>query len=62
MIKSCLSCVHFEDRTHFCRKNPPQVVLGRNYDHRGDEVVFSATFFPKIDRPELDYCSEWKKR
>jgi len=60
MKKCCNNCIHLDKRTLFCRRNPPTPVLGKNYDKNDVEVVFSTTLFPKIIKPELDWCSEFK--
>jgi len=60
--RSCSNCFYFEERTSFCRRFPPQPVMGRNWNSSDEEVVFSATIFPKIDRPTMDYCGEWERR
>ena len=53
----CKNCQWFEERTRFCRKNPPVPSTKRNRD--GKEVITSL--FPKITYPETDYCSFWEK-
>lgn len=55
MDKKCSNCKYFEERTHFCRLNPPQPVIflaeyqGHNYK--------TSSKFPVITNPNLDYCS-----
>jgi len=52
--KCCWNCVHFEERTHFCRATPPSPVI--IYD--GNERMEGATSkFPVITKPHCDYCS-----
>lgn len=50
----CINCSHYEERTGFCRANPPtpyhEVVNGRH-------IITSK--FPKIQNPNLDYCALW---
>ena len=53
----CLNCKWFEERTCFCRKNPPQVVI--QYANR---MAFPSSIFPKITVPVIDWCSEFKNK
>jgi len=50
----CKNCKHFEERSRFCRKNPPQVLNVFKKDL--DEMVI-ASIFPVIKLSEVDYCS-----
>jgi len=59
--KSCSICYYFEERTGFCRRNPPTVVLGRNLNHSGEDVIFSTTLWPKPDQNTRDWCGEFER-
>lgn len=50
--KCCLNCRFFDQRTAFCRLNPPQVVL--QYVNR---IAYPTAAYPKIPVPNLDWCS-----
>lgn len=53
----CRNCKNFEERTNFCRLNPPQMVeveYTDKYTHKIQRSV--ASKFPTISMPELDYC------
>jgi hypothetical protein len=58
--KVCNDCAYFEERTHFCRKNPPSVVVFSQEieDEHGGIKTFTkaATKFPVISKPDLDFC------
>lgn len=51
--KCCLNCKWFEERTGFCRKNPPQSIpvyvkgIGQ----------LTNNVWPKIPMPNVDWCS-----
>lgn len=50
----CANCKFWEERTGFCRKNPPkpiQVTAGKN--------PYCIGMFPKIGMPYLDFCYEF---
>lgn len=49
--KKCANCKFFEERTKFCRKNPPQA----NVVYENGKTFFTSTF-PKIQMPEIDFC------
>lgn len=49
----CKLCIYFEERTGFCRLNPPKSV--QMIDRNGDEYITSV--YPAIQKPELDWCS-----
>lgn len=57
----CKNCKFFEERTHFCRLNPPQPLIfpvknkGNNID-----LVYVAAKFPVINKPNIDFCSHFK--
>lgn len=55
---NCNNCIHFDQRTHFCRKAPPKPVVF--YDPKIKENKVSSKF-PVITLPELDYCSEFEE-
>lgn len=50
--KCCLNCKWFEERTGFCRANPPTPFP--MYIKNVGNINSSA--FPKISIPELDWC------
>lgn len=52
--KCCRTCIHFDDRTHFCRVAPPVPVVF--YDSKTRENKVSSKF-PVITLPDLDMCS-----
>ena len=64
VVETCQNCRFFEKRTHFCRINPPQVVvfLQVEKDVNGDQIFLnkSGTKFPCISLPDKDYCSNFK--
>ena len=47
----CWNCEKFERRTHFCRANPPQIVVFQD----GPENKVSSKF-PVVMKPAMDYC------
>ncbi len=47
----CWNCEKFERRTHFCRANPPQIVVFQD----GPENKVSSKF-PVVMKPSMDYC------
>ena len=47
----CWNCQKFERRTHFCRANPPQIVVFQD----GPENKVSSKF-PVVMKPNMDYC------
>lgn len=49
--KCCARCRYFEDRTCFCRYNPPIPVV---IDKNGQSFVTSV--YSKINIPALDWC------
>jgi len=53
--KCCFNCKFFDQRTAFCRLNPPQVVL--QYVNR---VAYPTAAYPKISVPFLDWCSHFE--
>jgi len=62
--KCCKHCIHFEERTHFCRLNPPIPMIfpienkGNNYNEI-DELTYVSSKFPVISRCTTDYCSHF---
>ncbi len=56
MEKNCNNCAYFEERTRFCRLNPPQPMTMVD----ADNYEFLTSKFPKIQNPILDFCSFWK--
>ena len=55
--KCCAKCRYFEDRTCFCRYNPPipVVVYGKN----GQSFV--TPVYSKINIPNIDWCQKFEK-
>lgn len=53
--KTCKKCMFFQERTGFCRLNPPEpVVIHKD----GQEHI---TFvFKKIPMPNVDFCFKFK--
>ena len=56
MNETCETCAFFEARTKFCRRNPPTSIVMEE-----DGKKFMTSSFPKIQMPQLDFCSEWQK-
>ena len=56
--KCCAKCRYFEDRTFFCRYNPPIPVpiQGKN----GQTTVTSV--YSKINIPALDWCQKFENK
>ena len=52
----CQDCKFFEERTRFCRKNPPMSVI--MVDHGKS---FMSSSFPKIQMPQIDFCFSFEK-
>lgn len=52
--KTCSTCMFFEPRTKFCRKNPPMPLTV-------DEKMtkYTTAIFAKIQMPDVDWCGEW---
>ena len=55
--KCCINCKYYDERTHFCRLNPPTPMI---FYSEGKQNVSSK--FPVITQPTLDYCSFFKIR
>ncbi len=56
--RSCANCRRFEDRTHFCRANPPVPMVFTD-PNTGEQKVSSK--FPVITMPQTDYCENHYK-
>lgn len=54
----CLNCKWFEERTGFCRCNPPQV-LALFVKGLGD---ITSSAFPKISMPHIDWCKSFDNK
>jgi len=55
--KCCFNCKYFEERTCFCRLNPPtpmNTIIG------GCQMTTSN--FPRISIPNLDWCGKFEFR
>lgn len=55
--KCCAKCRYFEDRTCFCRYNPPIPVV--TYGKNGQSFVTSV--YSKINMPLIDWCQKFEK-
>lgn len=55
--KCCAKCRYFEERTCFCRYNPPVPVV--TYAKNGQSFVTSV--YSKINLPLLDWCQKFDK-
>ena len=51
----CITCAYFEERSGFCRVNPPQPITIK--DSQGRSCVTSV--YPVIKKPMIDWCSMW---
>jgi len=64
--KNCASCVFFEQRSRFCRFNPPSVVVvyeeNQTYGNNDTEKVQYKfkSMYPTVVYPQLDWCSQYK--
>ena len=50
--KCCAKCRYFEQRTCFCRYNPPIPIV--SHDKNGQPFVTSV--YSRISMPEIDWC------
>lgn len=50
--RCCILCMHYENRSGFCRYDVPQVIQNKD--------GYYVSCFPKIACPMLDYCSHFK--
>ena len=55
--KVCQNCNKFDERTHFCRAEPPKIVVFIEED--GSNKVSSK--FPVITKPTMDWCEKYFK-
>lgn len=55
--KNCINCKFFEERTSFCRKEPPKPIV---VNENGQAYISSV--FAKIPMPQLDYCFQFQQR
>lgn len=53
--KCCQNCKFYDERTGFCRYNPPAIIM--SYVNR---MTFPNAVFPKISMPALDWCSKFE--
>jgi len=53
----CMNCKFFEQRTCFCRYNPPTPLVTTD-----KESTFVNAVFPKISFPKFDYCHKFIKK
>ena len=54
--KCCAKCRYFEERTCFCRYNPPTPIV--TYLKNGQSYVTSV--YSKINMPTLDWCQKFE--
>lgn len=64
--KNCASCEFFEQRSGFCRLNPPSVVIvyeeNKKYNSSSDKMSYKfKSMFPTIVYPQIDWCSNYKQ-
>lgn len=59
--KACINCQHFDDRTHFCRLNPPTPMVFYVYEGKEKKQNVSSKF-PTICRPDIDSCSHFSHK
>jgi hypothetical protein len=52
MEKCCKLCKYYEDRTRFCRLNPPTPVIIQKHEHD-----YINSVFPSIKYSDSDFCS-----
>ena len=55
--KCCAKCRYFEERTCFCRFNPPSPIV--TYTKSGQPFVTSV--YSKINMPMIDWCQKFEK-
>lgn len=55
--QSCLTCKYFEERSRFCRFNPPQPVMIET----GNGLTTSSKF-TVITKPDIDWCSKHEEK
>jgi hypothetical protein len=53
--KCCAKCKYFEERTGFCRYNPPIPVV----THRDDGSLCVTSVYSKINMPGIDWCQKF---
>lgn len=53
----CCNCRFFEERSGFCRRNPP-VPVALN----GKSGPYYMTMYPKIQNPRIDWCNEFSPK
>ena len=56
--KCCAKCQYFEDRTCFCRYNPPIPVVTSTKNGQS----FVTSVYSKINMPLIDWCQKFDKR
>lgn len=59
----CLNCLYFEERSSFCRLNPPNSIVIYEVDKYNQNQTVSKikSVFPTIVMPQLDWCSHFKE-
>jgi len=56
----CDNCKYFDERTHFCRLNPP-VPIVFSIVERGETKQNVSSKYPVITHSNLDFCSHFEK-
>jgi hypothetical protein len=56
----CKNCKFFEERSKFCRLNPPQPVV--TYEDENSMSYKIKSMFPTIHYPDIDWCSYFKEK
>ena len=54
----CINCRFYQERTGFCRYNPPNSV--QTFVKGIGEMITSV--WPKVPMPTLDYCSHFEQK
>jgi hypothetical protein len=60
--KCCLNCSHFEERSSFCRLNPPVPVVVYEEDENNETVSKIKSMFSSIHLPNVDFCSQFDNK
>lgn len=56
----CINCRFFEEKTYFCRLNPPTPSESKEQKRNGKEKIISR--YPRIMEPQKDWCSHFKEK
>ena len=62
--KSCKTCIFFEERSSFCRLNPPvpTIIKEKNYNNKSEDFLKVKSLYPIIQFPDLDWCSKYQSK